>query len=963
MQHVIALELSNIHKIHHWRPDSFLTDGSDTLRTSKRSADNERNYELEKDVDLAKSLQQYLAYLGILSQSAASKLHPRMKNDKASVKNNIQPDRIIDYVRQKSKGKAPALTNQKYAGNPAVRTFNQPQLENFPQESDAELDRNALIAALQAYVTQKMAARDNNESSTGRTKWSQLYANRFHPSQTGHFDGTFAKEETEDFKMKQPFLQGPGAVVLGPSSEMLSYKSASPEGDPKDPLNLVDETFIQDILKDLKKHKVNVDNLSPLELDEMADILADAIQVVDVEERKESGTGKFKGERAKAEVDAEAEADYEPGQMGTNVDIEDNGGYEEDARADKKEKNLGVRLGNFWNKNALTRNLPDEPTPEESFKTETKKSEDSTSASSSEEMNVGVENVKSETFSRELAAERKTESEPHSKEQTEIHNWIKNSLMQDESAYEEPEKKMGEGLQLEVKSSEEEEYGYIMTEKEPLNVEKGVELIKDVADLLKLQMSAFDDVNILGPAVTFKVHSNAQNITTADVAKAADANKYKLEKATGLKILQTGVGEKSKLKLLPHRTEEEEDSTKFILLTLLSIACIVGVLVASGVLYCIRHHSHHRLKEKLSTLGTDTGSDATLAYQELCRQRMAVKSSDRPEPPHASRVNSVSSQFSDGPIASPSARSSTSSWCEEPVQSNMDISTGHMILSYMEDHLKNKNRLEKEWEALCAYQAEPSATTIAQKEENVQKNRSQSVVAYDHSRICLKAENSHSNSDYINASPIMDHDPRNPAYIATQGPLPATVADFWQMVWENGCVVIVMLTPLTENGVKQCYHYWPDEGSNLYHIYEVNLVSEHIWCEDFLVRSFYLKNLQTNETRTVTQFHFLSWHDEKVPASTRSLLDFRRKVNKCYRGRSCPVIVHCSDGAGRSGTYILIDMVLNKMAKGAKEIDIAATLEHLRDQRPGMVQTKEQFEFALTAVAEEVNAILKALPQ
>ncbi|XP_071001322.1 receptor-type tyrosine-protein phosphatase N2-like, partial [Oncorhynchus clarkii lewisi] len=183
------------------------------------------------------------------------------------------------------------------------------------------------------------------------------------------------------------------------------------------------------------------------------------------------------------------------------------------------------------------------------------------------------------------------------------------------------------------------------------------------------------------------------------------------------------------------------------------------------------------------------------------------------------------------------------------------------------------------------------------------------------------------------------------------------------MVWESGCVVIVMLTPLSENGVKQCQQYWPDEGSNVYHVYEVNLVSEHIWCEDFLVRSFYLKNLQTNETRTVTQFHFLSWVDHSIPDSARTLLDFRRKVNKCYRGRSCPIIVHCSDGAGRSGTYILIDMVLNRMAKGAKEIDIAATLEHLRDQRAGMVQTKEQFELALTAVAEEVNAILKALPQ
>ncbi|KAF6725247.1 Receptor-type tyrosine-protein phosphatase N2 [Oryzias melastigma] len=273
---------------------------------------------------------------------------------------------------------------------------------------------------------------------------------------------------------------------------------------------------------------------------------------------------------------------------------------------------------------------------------------------------------------------------------------------------------------------------------------------------------------------------------------------------------------------------------------------------------------------------------------------MAAKPpAERPEP-ISSRINSVSSQFSDGgPAVSPSARGSISSWSEEPAHSNMDISTGHMILSYMEDHLKNKDRLEKEWEALCAYQAEPSARTVGLKDGNAKKNRSAAVVAYDHSRITLRVENSQGNSDYINASPIMDHDPRNPAYIATQGPLPSTVADFWQMVWENGCVVIVMLTPLVENGVKQCYHYWPDEGSNLYHIYEVNLVSEHIWCDDFLVRSFYLKNMQTNETRTVTQFHFLTWLNQNVPETSRTLLDFRRKVNKCYRGRSCPIIVHC----------------------------------------------------------------------
>uniref|UniRef100_A0A8C6UT00 Tyrosine-protein phosphatase domain-containing protein n=1 Tax=Neogobius melanostomus TaxID=47308 RepID=A0A8C6UT00_9GOBI len=93
------------------------------------------------------------------------------------------------------------------------------------------------------------------------------------------------------------------------------------------------------------------------------------------------------------------------------------------------------------------------------------------------------------------------------------------------------------------------------------------------------------------------------------------------------------------------------------------------------------------------------------------------------------------------------------------------------------------------------------------------------------------------------------------------------------MVWESGCVVIVMLTPLSENGVKQCHHYWPDEGSDVYHIYESLFI---ILCSLADHITFYLKNLQTNETRTVTQFHYLSWMDRGIPTSARTLLDFRR---------------------------------------------------------------------------------------
>ncbi|XP_069323027.1 receptor-type tyrosine-protein phosphatase-like N isoform X1 [Eulemur rufifrons] len=511
-----------------------------------------------------------------------------------------------------------------------------------------------------------------------------------------------------------------------------------------------------------------------------------------------------------------------------------------------------------------------------------------------------------------------------------------------------------------------EEYGYIVTDQKPLSLAAGVKLLEILAEHVHVSSGSFINISVVGPALTFRIRHNEQNLSLADVTQQAGLVKSELEAQTGLQILQTGVGQREEAAAVLPRTAHGTSPMRSVLLTLVALAGVAGLLVALAVALCVRQHARQRDKERLAALGPEGAhGDTTFEYQDLCRQHMATKSLfNRAEgPPEPSRVSSVSSQFSDAAQASPSSHSSTPSWCEEPAQANMDISTGHMILAYMEDHLRNRDRLAKEWQALCTYQAEPNTCATAQGEGNFKKNRNPDFLPYDHARIKLKVESSPSRSDYINASPIIEHDPRMPAYIATQGPLSHTIADFWQMVWESGCTVIVMLTPLVEDGVKQCDRYWPDEGSSLYHVYEVNLVSEHIWCEDFLVRSFYLKNVQTQETRTLTQFHFLSWPAEGTPASTRPLLDFRRKVNKCYRGRSCPIIVHCSDGAGRTGTYILIDMVLNRMAKGVKEIDIAATLEHVRDQRPGLVRSKDQFEFALTAVAEEVNAILKALPQ
>ncbi|KAH0621206.1 hypothetical protein JD844_022279 [Phrynosoma platyrhinos] len=407
-----------------------------------------------------------------------------------------------------------------------------------------------------------------------------------------------------------------------------------------------------------------------------------------------------------------------------------------------------------------------------------------------------------------------------------------------------------------------EEYGYIITDQKPLGLAAGIRLLEILAEHVHLSTASFINIrqvaeNVVGPALTFRIRQNHQNLSLGDVANRAALVKPQLETEVGVKILQMGVGQRNEAATYPHPTHFG-DTFRSVLLTFVLLACVAGVVIAAAVVFCLRQHAKQREKERLAGLGPEGAADSTFEYQ-----------------------------------------------------------------AYMEDHLRNRDRLAKEWQALCAYQAEPNACDAAHCEANVKKNRNPDYVPYDHARIKLKAESNPSRSDFINASPIIDHDPRMPAYLATQGPLSHTIADFWQ----------------------------------------VNLVSEHIWCEDFLVRSFYLKNVQSQETRTLTQFHFLSWPAEGIPTTTRPLLDFRRKVNKCYRGRSCPIVVHCSDGAGRTGTYILIDMVLNRMAKGVKEIDIAATLEHVRDQRPGMVQTKDQFEFALTAVAEEVNAILKALPQ
>jgi receptor-type tyrosine-protein phosphatase N len=435
--------------------------------------------------------------------------------------------------------------------------------------------------------------------------------------------------------------------------------------------------------------------------------------------------------------------------------------------------------------------------------------------------------------------------------------------------------------------------------------------------------------------VQFKVEPNDLDVDASRIADALNdisiekgpsdnkAKRTMSETPLGVDIAKVAAGGKDdRASVFPHGRNLN------LLILVVVGASATASLVVGGLIFALasRRRGVAKNVSKLQ-LSDDIEESGKLqqqeGYKQLCRDRRdwsktPVTVTETEKKQVSTPITKLQSTESNG--SNNSNRSSTSSWSDEPANNSMDISTGHMVLAYMEDHLKNKQRLEQEWVALCGYEAEPSSTTVAFKAENKKKNRYPDKLPYDHNRVILNALVNATNSDYINASTVTDHDPRNPSYIVSQGPLGQTVSDFWQMIWEQGCVVIVMLSRLQDNGYQLCTRYWPEEGSEQYHIFEVHLVSEHIWCDDYLVRSFYLKNTRTGETRTVTQFHFQSWPAHGVPASTKALLEFRRKVNKSYRGRACPIVIHCSDGVGRSGTYVLIDMVLNRLSKGCKEI-------------------------------------------
>ncbi|EPB72141.1 Protein-tyrosine phosphatase [Ancylostoma ceylanicum] len=318
------------------------------------------------------------------------------------------------------------------------------------------------------------------------------------------------------------------------------------------------------------------------------------------------------------------------------------------------------------------------------------------------------------------------------------------------------------------------------------------------------------------------------------------------------------------------------------------------------------------------------------------------------------------------------------------------IAVDDLPSEYLMRHRDSDFLFAQEYEALPHYKLDATASA---KKENACKNRYNDIRAFDATRVKLRVINEDENSDYINANFVKGWDDRK-TFIAAQAPLDTTISDFWRMIWEQDARLIVMVANLFEKNRQQCTKYWPDDQATRYGDLLIS-PREASYFADYAIRCFDMEPTNerfnrmspgarsdvgsvestpgseyanvpsvrhsnghaetsfvgTGTSRRVVQYHFTNWNDYKAPECSTGLLRFLNRLRELPEFNEYPVVIHCSAGVGRTGTFIAIDSMLDQCAAQGKA-DIFNFVAGLRKQRNLMVQSQEQYVFIYKALAE-----------
>ncbi|KAJ8040184.1 Receptor-type tyrosine-protein phosphatase alpha [Holothuria leucospilota] len=241
------------------------------------------------------------------------------------------------------------------------------------------------------------------------------------------------------------------------------------------------------------------------------------------------------------------------------------------------------------------------------------------------------------------------------------------------------------------------------------------------------------------------------------------------------------------------------------------------------------------------------------------------------------------------------------------------------------------------------FNSEPEfPTDVGAKEANKKKNRFKNMIAYDHSRVVLPEIPDDPHSDYYNAN-FIKNSKGEVGFIAAQGPNKASVEDFWRMVWMENVSSIVMLTNLIENGKDRCFCYWPSSvGETIaFGMMKVAWQSSDQYA-NFEIRQ-YLITVE-DKTHTVRNWHYKTWPDKDIPDQPSALIEFAKRVKIDKKHATTPLLVHCSAGVGRTGTFIALCSLMD-VVETSEKIDVFGFVAQMREDRVNMVQTAKQFKF------------------